>query len=197
MSSEPSSISSTLLDRVRELRPEAWQRLVDLYGPVVYRWCRQLGVSRADAADVVQEVFLAAAAHVGRFRREGPEDSFGAWLRTITRSKACDCFRKRRGGLDAEGGSSAYRRLVNLPESCEERSSSDCLEHDGRFSRRVLDLVRAEFEDRSWDAFYRTVVDGQSPAEVAEALSMSLHAVYKAKSRVLRRLRDELQDLLE
>ena len=112
-------------------------------------------------------------------------------------ARACDCFRKRRGGLDAEGGSSAYRRLVNLPESCEERSSSDCLEHDGRFSRRVLDLVRAEFEDRSWDAFYRTVVDGQSPAEVAEALSMSLHAVYKAKSRVLRRLRDELQDLLE
>ncbi len=68
---EPSSISSTLLERVRARRPDAWQRLVDLYGPVVYRWCRQLGVGQADAADVVQDVFAAVAADVSRFAATG------------------------------------------------------------------------------------------------------------------------------
>ena len=197
MTSEPSSISSTLLERIRARRPEAWQRLVDLYGPVVYRWCRQLEVGKADAPDVVQEVFIAVATHVEKFRRERPNDSFGAWLRTITRSKACDHFRRYRGAPDAAGGTSAYQRLVDLPGPCDESSASGRLEIDDGFPRRVLDLVRAEFEDRSWVAFWRTVVQGQSPAEVAEATGLSLHAVYKAKSRVLRRLRDELRDVLE
>jgi RNA polymerase sigma-70 factor (ECF subfamily) len=220
---EPASISSTLLDQIRARRPEAWQRLVDLYGPVVYRWCRQLGVGRADAADVVQEVFAAVAAGAGRFRRETPEQSFGAWLRTVTRSKVCDHFR-RRGTLDAEGGTDAQQLLLNLPEKekgtgtfcrdgpsgashkrClspfpsadESRSLSAPLATDTRFVRRALDVVRAEFEPRTWDAFWRIAVDGQSPAETAEAMQLSLSAVYQAKSRVLRRLRRELRESSE
>jgi RNA polymerase sigma-70 factor, ECF subfamily len=195
---EPGSISSTLLDQIRARRPEAWQRLVDLYGPVVYRWCRQLGVGRADAADVVQDVFAAVAAGVVRFRCETPEHSFGAWLRTITRSKVCDHFRRRRGVLDAEGGTDAQQRLLNLPQPAEESLSlSAPLATDTRFVHRALEVVRAEFEPRTWDAFWRIAVDGQSPAEAAAAMRLSLSAVYQAKSRVLRRLRRELRDSAE
>jgi RNA polymerase sigma-70 factor (ECF subfamily) len=221
---EPASISSTLLDQIRARRPEAWQRLVDLYGPVVYRWCRQLGVGRADAADVVQEVFAAVAAAAGRFRRETPEQSFGAWLRTVTRSKVCDHFRRRRGLRDAEGGTAAQQRLLNLPEK-EKGTGTFCAEHpegrsgkrclspfpsadesrslsaplatDTQFVRRALDVVRAEFEPRTWEAFWRIAIDGQSPAETAAAMQLSLSAVYQAKSRVLRRLRRELRDSSE
>ena len=195
---EPSSISSTLLEQIRARRPAAWQRLVDLYGPVVYRWCRQLGVGRADVADVVQEVFAAVAAGAGQFRREKPEHSFGAWLRTVTRNKVYDQFRRRRGLLDAEGGTNAQQRLLNLPESLEESLSlSVSLKPDSRFVHRALDVVRAEFEPPTWDAFWRIAVDGQSPAEVAAAMRLSLPAVYQAKSRVLRRLRQELNDSRE
>jgi RNA polymerase sigma-70 factor (ECF subfamily) len=221
---EPSSISSTLLDQIRARRPDAWQRLVDLYGPVVYRWCRQMGVGRVDAADVVQEVFAAVAGGAGRFRRETPEQSFGAWLRTVTRSKVCDHFRRRRGLLDAEGGTDAQQRLLNLPEKekgtgtfcrngpsgashkrClspfpsadDSRSLSASLTPDSRFVQRALEVVRAEFEPRTWDAFWRVAIDGQSPAETAEAMRLSLSAVYQAKSRALRRLRRELRDSAE
>lgn len=192
---EPSSISSTLLERLRARQPEAWQRFVDLYGPVVYRWCRQLGVGQADAADVVQDVFAAVAADVGRFRRDRPGDSFGAWLRTITRHRVYDHFRRRQGQPGADGGTSAYQRLLNLAETEEEPSAAPPVEKEPRFSRRVLESIRAEFEPRTWDAFWRIVVDGQSPGEVAAALGMSLPAVYQAKSRVLRRLRRELGGL--
>jgi RNA polymerase sigma-70 factor, ECF subfamily len=195
---EPATISSTLLDQIRDRRPAAWQRLVDLYGPVVYRWCRQLGVSRADAADVVQDVFAAVATGAGRFRRDAPQHSFGAWLRTVTRSKVCDHFRRRRGLLNAEGGTDAQQRLLNVPAAAEESLSlSAPLATDTRFVQRALDVVRAEFEPRTWDAFWRIAVDGQTPAEAAAATKSSLAAVYQAKSRVLRRLRRELQDSAE
>jgi RNA polymerase sigma-70 factor (ECF subfamily) len=188
-------MSSTLLEQVRAGRPDAWRRLVDLYGPAVYRWCRQLGVSQADAADVVQEVFAAVAADVGRFRRDRPGDSFGAWLRVIARHRVCDHFRRRQGRPVAKGGTSAYDRLLNLAEAAEESSLSQSVEKESWFCRRVLDLVRAEFEARTWEVFWQIAVDGRSPAEVAAALELSLPAVYKAKSRVLRRLRQELEGL--
>jgi RNA polymerase sigma-70 factor (ECF subfamily) len=192
---EPSSISSTLLERVRARRPESWQRLVDLYGPVVYRWCRRLGVSRADAPDVVQQVFTAVIVDVGRFRRDRPGDSFGAWLRTVTRHRVCDYFRLRQGHPSADGGTEAYQRLLRIAEAEEESAPMPPVESEGQFFRRLLELVRAEFESRTWDAFWQIVVDGQPPAEVAAALNMSLPAIYKAKSRVLRRLRQELDGL--
>jgi RNA polymerase sigma-70 factor, ECF subfamily len=193
---EPSSISSTLLDQIRARRPEAWRRLVDLYGPVVYRWSRQLGVGSADAADVVQEVFCAVAIEVPQFRRDRPDDSFGGWLRTITRNKTCDYFRRRQGRPNAEGGTNAYRRLLDLAETPEASAATEPLTTDSRFPRRLLDLVRVEFENRTWEVFERIVVEGQSPAEVATEMDLRLPAVYKAKSRVLRRLRAELRDLL-
>jgi DNA-directed RNA polymerase specialized sigma24 family protein len=78
------------LGRARAGQQEAWQRLVDLYGPVVYRWCRGWGLGQEDAADVVQEVFVAVSSHIKEFHRDRPEDTFGGWLRTIAHNKVRD-----------------------------------------------------------------------------------------------------------
>ncbi|MHC4180290.1 MAG: RNA polymerase sigma factor [Planctomycetota bacterium] len=196
-SADPSSVSSTLLERVKARRPEAWERLVDLYAPMVYRWCRLSGVRREDAADVVQEVFSSVATHVADFRRENPGDSFTAWLATITRNKIRDYLRRLQGRPRARGGTDAQQQLLEIAALSELSQPSSRGHGDGSLSRRALDLVRAEFENRTWEAFWRTAVDGQCPADVAEDLGMSVNAVYKAKSRVLRRLRRELGDLLE
>src|SRR5271165_1969918 len=92
-----SSISSTLLSQLQANRPEAWQRFVRLYSPMIYRWCRRSGVTADDAADVLQEVLAAVIRHVSDFRRDGPHDSFTAWLATLTRSKVSDHYRRRHG----------------------------------------------------------------------------------------------------
>jgi RNA polymerase sigma-70 factor, ECF subfamily len=189
---EPSTISSTLLDQVRAREPAAWQRLVELYGPVVYGWCRQLGVNQSDSADVVQEVFSTVAADIGNFRRDRPGDTFGGWLRTITRHRVTDHFRHVRAQPGADGGTTAYQRLRNVADLPDDSTMTPLTESRSWYSRRFLDVVRAEFEPKTWDAFWRTVVDGQSPAEVAAAMGLSLPAVYQAKSRVLRRLRREM-----
>lgn len=188
------SISSTLLARIRAKRPEAWQRLVELYGRSVYRWCRRAGLDPADAADVVQDVFGAVAAHVGGFRRDRPGDSFTAWLAAIARNKIRDHYRRRQGRPRAAGGTAAHERLEQLPEPV------DAVELDQTnrlLSRQALQLIRAEFENHTWEAFWRTAVDDHRPADVADDLGMSVAAVYQSKSRVLRRLRQELDGLTE
>ena len=114
--SRPSSISSTFLEQLRARRPEAWQRLVDLYGPVTYRWCRRSNLTAEDAADVVQEVLAAVMVHLPDFRRERREDSFSGWLAAITRNKVREHYRRRQGKAEPRGGSTAQRQMAEIPQ---------------------------------------------------------------------------------
>jgi RNA polymerase sigma-70 factor (ECF subfamily) len=190
---DPGSASSTLLERVRLEQPEAWRRLVDLYGPLVYRWCRRCGLQPSDAADVVQEVFAAVSQHIGSFERRSGQGGFRAWLSTITRNKVHDFFRRRSTRATAQGGTDAYERLAQLPSPDAIAEATHSSDDQQLLSSRAIQLVQAEFEEHTWEAFRRTVLGGQKPAHIAEDLGISVNAVYKAKSRVLRRLRQELE----
>jgi RNA polymerase sigma-70 factor (ECF subfamily) len=194
----PDSISSSLLDRVQGARPDAWERLVDLFGPEVYRWCRQSGLQADDAADVVQEVFSAVATHVAEFRRRRPGDSFRGWLWTITRNKIRDHFRRRQGQPQAAGGTDAQQQLAQIPaQPPDPDQTATTPPAGGDMEHRAMELVRAGVEERTWQAFWRVTVDGQAVADVAEELGMSVRAVYEAKYRVRRRIRQELADLID
>ena len=189
------STSISLIARVQARDPEAWQRLIDLYGPLVYGWCRQSGLQAEDAADVVQEVFCAVAGHVARFRRERPGDSFRAWLRTIARNKLCDHFRRLGRQPQARGGTTAQQNLAQIAQP----DPDWLLPEDGRAAEgdlwhRAMELVRAEFEPRTWEAFWRLAIERRSGAEVARELGITLPAAYQAKYRVLKRLRRELDE---
>jgi RNA polymerase sigma-70 factor (ECF subfamily) len=185
--------SLSLLDRVRTHDQEAWRRLVAVYGPLVYDWCLRAGLQRADAADVGQEVFASVARTIGTFRRDREGDSFRGWLYTITRNKLRD-RRAGPGGIGA-GGSEAHRRLGELPAPIE--PSEPCATETAALCRRAMEAVRCEFEPSTWTAFWRTHVEGDSPADVAAALCLTAGAVYTAKSRVLRRLREEFASLAD
>jgi RNA polymerase sigma-70 factor (ECF subfamily) len=191
----PGSTSSGLIHGVKERDPEAWHRLAQLYGPLVYQWCRWRGLQPSDAEDVTQEVFLTVAAKVAAFRRERPGDTFRGWLWTITRHKLGHWIRRQRGREQAAGGTDAQRRL--LAAAPDDAGSPDSASGPAAVSalyQRALELIRSEFEDRSWEAFRRLVLEGQRPADVAADLGMSRSAVYVIKSRILRRLRDVLGD---
>lgn len=195
--SESGSASSTLLDQLRCGRPEAWKRMVRLYSPVIYRWCRCSGLAAEDAADVFQEVLLAVMLHLAEFQHRTPGHSFTAWLAAITRNKVHDHYRRRQGRAEARGGTTAQRQLAEVPQPLE--PTGDNIRSDAQsaawLSQSALDMIRAEFESRTWDAFWRTAVEGQLPAHVAADLHMSVSAVYTAKSRVLRRLRQVMGEL--
>jgi RNA polymerase sigma-70 factor (ECF subfamily) len=187
--------SLSLLARVKTRDPGAWQRFVDIYAPLVYRWCRRTGVRPDQAPDLLQDVFLAVATHIEDFRRDRPGDSFRGWLWTITRNKIHDHFRRQKNELRARGGSSAEKRLGRIPDRLPAVPDADPHSTDDvALAQRVVELIRPEVEDRTWQAFWRLAVDGQPGPDVAAELGMSLRAVYQAKYRVFQRLRRELDE---
>ncbi len=196
-SSRSTGTSRSLLDRIRANESEAWDRLVALYAPLVFYWCRSAGLQEEDRADVFQEVFQAVAGHIDGFRRDHAGDTFRGWLRTIARNKIHDHFRRCGREPTGAGGSDAQTRMsqVPAPMPLEEEDAERVAER--RLFDRALESIRDEFEERTWQAFWLTAVDGGSAKDVATELGMSSGAVRVAKSRVLQRLREELGDLAE
>jgi RNA polymerase sigma-70 factor (ECF subfamily) len=188
-----SATPASLLLRLRSPGDEAaWEQLLLLYGPTVERWCRRAGLTAEDAADVGQEVFQAVARSINDFHRDRPGDSFRGWLYAITRTRLLDHRRARH--IPAAGGTDALHRLEEIP--AEEPADSDALTSDRReLYQRAVRLIQAEFAERTWQAFWRVTVEGQSPADVAADLGLTPGAVYIAKSRVLKRLRQEFDGL--
>lgn len=189
------STSSSLIRRVKCRDQEAWQRLVDLYGPLVFSWCRQTGLNETDAADVLQEVFAAVSRGIEDFRHDRAGDTFRGWLWTIARNKIRDHYRKQAGQAAATGGTDAQQRLADIPESLSSLSSTSRGRNEtAALFHRALSAVRPEFAERTWRAFWRAVVEEEPTAQIAAELGISANAVRQAKSRVLRRLRRELGD---
>jgi RNA polymerase sigma-70 factor (ECF subfamily) len=200
MTHTPNSAGATspsLLARVQANAPGSWERLVDLYAPLVYHWCRRAGLGQEDAADVFQEVFRAVAEHVGGFRRDRAGATFRGWLRTIARNKIHDHFRRIQGRARAAGGSDAQMRLLAVPGPAPDEEDPDEAGLLHRQVRQALETLRGEFEPRTWQAFWAVQMDGRPTADVGAELGMTAAAVRKAKLRVLRRLREELGELLE
>jgi RNA polymerase sigma-70 factor, ECF subfamily len=191
------STSLTLLQRLRADEPDAWRAMVRLYSPLVFHWCARFGVRGADADDVAQEVFQAAAASLATFRREGPGDTFRGWLRGITRNQVLMHVRRQGRQPRADGGTTVLDRLREVadPEPAPDAPDDDGRELDA-LHRRALELVRGEFEERTWQAFWQTVAEGRSPVDVAAEFGISPAAVRMAKSRVLRRLKEEFGELI-
>jgi RNA polymerase sigma-70 factor (ECF subfamily) len=188
--------SMTLVDRLRRHDPVAWRKMAALYGPLVYAWVRLSGLNEHDSADVMQEVFIAVHKDLDKFKKERPTDRFRDWLWTITRRRACDYQRKLSRQPSAIGGTDAHQRMQELPENLLDVDNSSLAGAESGLVRRALELVRVEFSDHVWQACLQTAVEGRKPADVAADLGMAVGAVYVARSRVLKRLREELGDLL-
>lgn len=192
------STSSSLLRRVKDHQPDAWQRLVDLYGPLVYFWCRRYALREQDAPDVMQNVFTAVAGAIQNFDHDHSQGTFRGWLWTIARNKIRDFYRQQQDQTHAVGGSSAQQKIAVIPEHFPEETL-DTAHRDqiNDLFRRGVEMVKAEFESQTWEAFWRTAVEGQSTADVAADLDITANTIRQYKSRVQRRLREELGDLLE
>jgi len=189
--------SVSLLERLAS-RPtdDDWRRLLDLYQPLLRAWMGRAGVPPSDADDLIQEVLLVVFREVGRFERRG-QGAFRAWLRTILVHRTGDYFRARRHWPTATGDRDFLRQLDELesPESALSRLWDR--EHDEHVAASLLRRVQGDFAPTTWQAFRRHVLEGEPAARVAEDLGLSLNSVLLAKSRVLKRLRQELAGLVD
>jgi RNA polymerase sigma-70 factor (ECF subfamily) len=189
--------SKTLLQRLRANDSEAWHVMVQLYTPLVRHWATRGGVRGVDVEDVTQEVLQAAATHLQNFRRDKPGDSFRGWLRGITRNMVLQHFRRSGRSPRGSGGTDALNQLQNVEDAANRDEDTDPVEELDGLRRRALELVRSEFEERTWRAFWMTVVEGRSPADIAAEMGVTPTAIRMAKSRVLRRLKETFGDLIQ
>jgi RNA polymerase sigma-70 factor (ECF subfamily) len=196
------STSPSLLQRARDKDSDAWQRIVQLYAPLVVHWCRKATLPASDIDDVVQDIFLSVSRELSGFRLDRPGGTFRGWLRVITRRRIADHFRRHSDRPIAEGGTTALRRLHDARDPLAEEfedglaSDDDAESEEGDLAHRALELIRHQFQPNTWQAFWRTAIDGAQPADLADELQMSQSAIRMARSRVLARLRQEMDGLL-
>lgn len=184
------SSSSALISGVRQRQPEAWARLSRLYAPIVYSWARQARLQESDAADVVQQVFHAALLSIDSFDRS--QGALRTWLWGIARNKLRHHFRNVAANPAAVGGTDAHALIEQIPEEPFEETTGR-INPTSTLMQRAIALVRPDLQEETWQAFWRTVVEGEPTADVARELGMTPQSVRQARYRVLKRLRDELE----
>jgi RNA polymerase sigma-70 factor (ECF subfamily) len=195
MSDAPATRPS-LLVRLRDSQDErAWAEFVEIYHPLIYKLARQRGLQDADAADLVQEVFRAVAVAVSRYDPDPDKGSFRGWLSTIARNLIVNLLRARRRQFQGSGETDIIELLEAQPAPiCEESAIFDA-EYRRRLLAWAAERVRGEFTDSAWQAFWRSAVDGHPPKDVAKALGMTLGTVYQYKSRIVVRIRHEIEQV--
>jgi RNA polymerase sigma-70 factor (ECF subfamily) len=187
----------SLLLRAQVGDEHAWSGLTALYRPLILGWLRRQGVPASELDDLTQEVLLVVVKSLPSFEHSGRRGAFRAWLRSIVCQRACNYWRTRdRHGL-VQGGSAADDALHQLEDPQSDLNRQWDEEHDRSVLQSLLGMVEQEFEPNTRHAFRRLALEGASAAEVSQELGLSLPAVYVAKSRVLQRLRQEAEGILD
>lgn len=181
----------SLLLRIRDPGDDAaWAQFVEIYTPLIYRYCRTRGLQDADAADLAQETMAAVARAIAGFEYNPERGKFRNWLLTVVQNRL-RTFLSRQQRQPALAGETALRLILER----------DSLERDdpawqADYYRTLFDWaagrVRGDFQDSTWQAFWQTTVDERDGQEVADSLGLTVGAVYVAKSRVLARLKEEI-----
>ncbi len=186
---------------LRELRDnpsdQVWQRLVHAYDSLFRVWLRSQGVSEEDCDDLVQEILLVMMRKLPEFKHAGTPGAFRAWAKRV----AVNCARnfwKAKGRVPvAQGGSGFLEHLNQLGDSTSELSREWDRQHERVVVQRLLDHIREDAAPQMWEAFSQHVVNGRSAGEVADTLGVTTGYVYLAKSRILSRLREYADGIIE
>jgi RNA polymerase sigma-70 factor (ECF subfamily) len=187
---------ASLLVRIRDAQDrDAWQQFVDLYGPLVYRFARKRGLQDADAADLTQTVLQAVSGAIQRLDYDPARGPFRGWLFAIVRNQMHKLQQRAPHNPRGSGGTTAQQLLQEQPARQDREESLWDEEYRRQRFRWAAESVRDEFTESSWQAFWKTAVEGQTGAEVARSLAMTVGAVYTARSRVLARIRAEIETL--
>ena len=179
----------TLLQRIRQPDDQAaWNRFVDLYSPMLFAWAKRAGMSEHDAVDLVQDVFLVLMAELPRFEYDATRKNFRGWLKTITVNK-CRERQRRKNPVAAPGGSEGGLSAIVDDATVEAFWEGEYRQH---LIAQALRLMQSDFEPQTWQAAWLALTTDRTAADIGSELGLAEASVWVAKSRVLRKLRQEM-----
>lgn len=192
MVNDPDTRESLLL-RIADARDrDAWMEFAEIYEPVIYRLGMAKGLQDADARDLIQAVMSRVARSIHRWQPDREQATFRTWLSRVTHNAFIDLLRERHPDT-ATGGTSVMQRLKQQPQVNQAERAAFEFEHRRAVFRWAMRRIRGEFAETTWQAFSLTTLDGLSPTEAAAKLQISLGNVYTSRSRIIRRLKVEVQ----
>lgn len=197
MMTAPETRPSLLLRLRNAGDQQAWAEFLEIYQPLIFRLTRQRGLQDADAREVTQEVLVSVAGAIGRWESDPARGSFRGWLATIARNLVVNFLIRQSRHPRGTGDSDFARWLDEVPSpDCGESRLFD-LERRRQVFLWAAEEIESEFRSETWRAFWDTSVIGREVSEVARELKMSAGAVYVARSRVMKRLREKVEEAKE
>lgn len=185
------STQTSLLLRLRDAQDaQAWQHFVRLYAPLILAYARKHRLQDADAADFTQEVLQEVSRAIGKFEYDPQRGSFRGWLFTLTHRALGHFLTRRKKHVQGSGNSDVLQALHAAPAPAEDIWEKQYQQH---LFRWATEEVKSEFSETTWQAFWRTAVDGEPITDLAQELGLSTGAIYIARSRVQARLREKIQ----
>lgn len=195
MTHQPETRQS-LIVRLPNARDEAaWAEFLSLYEPLILRLMRKQGLQYGDARDVCQQVLAAVARDVRQWRPDGRQASFRRWLFQVARNRLLKFLAQRRKEPRAAGGTEAQIKLESQPDFRGTITTQWEQEYRQELLAWGAEQIRGEFQDKTWQAFWRTCICGQSVVTVAADLGTTAGNVYVARSRIIARLREKISEV--
>ena len=192
------STSISLLGRAADPSDsDSWDRLVELYVPLLRRWLRQYEVQDCDADDLTQDVLAVLMQELPKFEHNRQVGAFRNWLRRVLVNRLRNYWRDRQHRPPAQGGSTLAEQLNQLEDERSQLSRAWNEQHDRDVIASLMEVIRPRFQEKTWQAFHRQMFDGERPERIAAELQMGLGSVYMARNRVLSALRQEAAGLVD
>ena len=191
--SPPETRASLILRLPNAADAAAWEEVVAIYAPLIRRLAHTQGMQPADADDVVQEVFSAIAHSISQWLDRSDRGGFRAWLLTIARNAAVNYLTRRRTQSLATGGDNATELLATVAAPASEVSSQFDQEYRREVFRWAAAQIKGQVAETTWSAFWWTQIEGQSIADTAKRLGVSVGTVYVSRSRIMNRLKEVVQ----
>lgn len=183
---------SSLLGRIQVADDSAWEQFVDLYAPLIFGWCRQNSLTQEDAADITQDVFAKLQTAILRYKKIG-KSTFRSWLWVVTKNTIRDFARRKQNDVAGQGGTQFQMLIENLPQ-LDGTEDPTTYASEQKLIDRALEIVKSDIASTTWQAFWKVTMENESTQSVASELGMTANNVRQAKSRVLKRMRDLLED---
>jgi RNA polymerase sigma-70 factor (ECF subfamily) len=185
----------TLIARLKDAENQAaWEEFVAVYEPAVYAFARRKGLQDADARDLCQDVLRAVALAIERWQPDPRRGSFRGWMFRIARNMLINFCTGRNRRVAGTGDTQLHQLLAEVPAN----NTNDSALYEAEYRRQLFvwaaDQVRHDFTDTTWQAFWQTAVENRDTKTVAAELNMTPGAVYIAKSRVIARLRQRIEE---
>lgn len=189
----PTSRYATSLGLLQDLKSgddSGWRRFVHLYTPLIYTWCRKAGLQESDSADICQDVFRDVSSGIHGLQYDSPSHSFRGWLWTITRHRLSKYFGREAKHPRASGGTTAIGLLAEAPDWIDDEICPESESAETEVIRRAAEIIRGDFSEKTWQAFWLSAVEEVQASDIAEKLQMTPNGVRQAKFRVMARLKE-------